>query len=125
MMPPSGRATKPTPQRREGGEHPDHRVLGVEERRTEVERGGGAEADEVVALDDSAGGRAERCAADVLGPVHRASDVELGLTHGSSLPLEARPCVPSLGGGSAPVSMASACKTNTPIVNTQPLTVDV
>ena len=54
MMPPSGRAAKPTPSVAKAASVPVTGSPAGEERRAEVQRRGGAEADEVVGLDHGA-----------------------------------------------------------------------
>ena len=68
MMPPSGRATNPTPSVANESRVPA-RGLGVrEEGSAEVERGGGAEPDEVIRFDDSSDTGADRYPLGVLVP---------------------------------------------------------
>ena len=71
MMPPSGRAANPTPRVANDGERAGDGLAPGKNACAEVQRGGGAEADEVVGLDDRADAGADRRPLGVLGAVHR------------------------------------------------------
>ena len=115
MMPPSGRATKPTPRVANEASVPTIGSPPGKNACAEVQRGGGAEADEVVGLDHGAGGGAERDTTDVAGAVNGTANVELGLTHGKTTFHSGRSSVSLLWDrvtpfpGSAPLSMPPEC----------------
>ena len=81
MMPPSGRAANPTPRVANDGQRAGERVGAREERGAEVQRGGGAEPDEVVGLDDGADTGADGDPLGVLGAVHRAPHRQSVVAH--------------------------------------------
>ena len=82
MMPPSGRAAKPTPSVANDEESAGDRAGVREERVPEVQGRGGAEPDEVVGLDDGADAGADRHPSCVLRAVHRAAHLQSGVAHG-------------------------------------------
>ena len=71
MIPPSGRAAKPTPRVANDASVPAIGLAPGEERVPEVQGGGGAEPDEVVGLDDRADAGADGNLSGVLGAVYR------------------------------------------------------
>ena len=66
----------------EGGQGAGHRVAGGEERRSEVQGRGGAEADEVIGLNDCANTGADGDALGVLRAVHVAPHFQSFVAHG-------------------------------------------
>ena len=82
MMPPSGRAAKPTPRVANDGQGAGDRAGAREERVPEVQGGRGAEPDEVVGLDDGPDAGADRHLPCVLRAVHRTPHAESVVAHG-------------------------------------------
>jgi hypothetical protein len=69
----------------EGGQRARDRIAGGEECSAEVQRGGGAETNEVIGLDDCAHTGANGNALGVLGSVNRTAHVQSIFAHGGSL----------------------------------------
>ena len=85
MMPPSGRAAKPTPRVAKEARVPVTGIGPGEECGAEVQCGSGAEADEVVGLDHGAHTGADGNAPGVLGAVDRTAHGQSIFAHGGSL----------------------------------------